>query len=152
MTMGLMRYCVCCKNTKQILDFNLRSKTFQKRCRDCVILQKATKNRPFIEDSVTQRKAARAFVMAKKRELGRQCADCRGRFPSYCFDFDHIEAADKRFEISAMARDGMAVERIASEIAKCEMVCANCHRIRTQKRINDAKREKANRKSPVLDS
>lgn len=58
------------------------------------------------------------------------CTDCGGRFPSYCMDFDHVRGI-KVASVSAMLNRSASRERILAEIAKCELVCANCHRIRT---------------------
>jgi hypothetical protein len=46
-------------------------------------------------------------------------------------DFDHIR--DKRQIISSMCQD-YSPESIIAEIQKCELICANCHRIRTRKK------------------
>lgn len=60
------------------------------------------------------------------------CADCGGRFPAVCMDFDHRPGETKTGEISGFTR---GIEALKREIAKCDLVCANCHRIRTAKRI-----------------
>lgn len=44
-------------------------------------------------------------------------------------DFDHQK--DKFKAVSRMVREGYGEEKILQEIAKCELVCAVCHRIRT---------------------
>ena len=59
------------------------------------------------------------------------CIDCKQSFPSYVMDFDHIED-NKYLDISSML--GYSKAKILEEISKCEVVCANCHRIRTHKR------------------
>jgi hypothetical protein len=61
----------------------------------------------------------------------RPCADCGGSFPPICMDFDHV-GDDKVMNVSKMGR--YSIERILEEIAKCEVVCANCHRLRTANR------------------
>jgi hypothetical protein len=48
-------------------------------------------------------------------------------------DFDHRDGATKLFELNAVARK--TVKDILSEIAKCDVVCANCHRKRTHRRM-----------------
>ncbi|MFF6781445.1 hypothetical protein [Streptomyces sp. NPDC012510] len=61
------------------------------------------------------------------------CADCGGRFPRVCMDFDHVRG-EKIESISRMIRMSYSWENILAEIAKCEVVCSNCHRIRTADR------------------
>ncbi len=47
-----------------------------------------------------------------------------------CFAWDHRNPADKSFTIAqAMGRKG--IEQIQNEIAKCDLVCHNCHALRT---------------------
>ncbi len=57
------------------------------------------------------------------------CADCGNKYPPVCMDFDHLE--DKTFSIGGSSR---SEESLLEEIAKCDVVCANCHRLRTQTR------------------
>ena len=52
----------------------------------------------------------------------------------FCFDFDHREPMQKSFAISSMARD-VAEATLQAEFAKCDLVCANCHRLRTHIQI-----------------
>ena len=61
--------------------------------------------------------------------------DCGGSFPPVCMDFDHVRG-EKLFNIGSEARGGVGWERILAEVAKCELVCANCHRIRTYNRMS----------------
>lgn len=65
------------------------------------------------------------------------CMDCEGIFPPECMDFDHLR--DKVKGVSALAYAGRPWEEIQAEIDKCELVCANCHRIRTRRRANQDK-------------
>ena len=58
------------------------------------------------------------------------CADFRGSFPPCAMDFDHRSSALKESGVTRMiGRSGTA--RILAEVAKCDIVCANCHRERT---------------------
>ena len=60
------------------------------------------------------------------------CVDCKNIYPYYVMDFDHLR--DKKFTVSKMlSRKG--VPQTLKEIDKCELVCANCHRIRTYGRL-----------------
>ena len=63
------------------------------------------------------------------------CADCGRRYPHYVMDFDHRPGEKKCFALaSAMGQTRISAERLRAEIAKCDVVCANCHRIRTHSR------------------
>lgn len=63
--------------------------------------------------------------------LDRRCVDC-GESDLLVLEFDHL--ADKQTEVSTLVRRGVRLGRIRAEIAKCEIVCASCHRRRTARR------------------
>ncbi len=48
-------------------------------------------------------------------------------------DLDHI-SDNKKFGLADYRSHTIDIELIKAEIAKCEVVCANCHRIRTYQR------------------
>lgn len=60
------------------------------------------------------------------------CVDCQKIYPYYVMDFDHLR--DKAKVVSRIVRSG-SMTLLMAEIAKCELVCANCHRLRTFSRI-----------------
>jgi len=60
------------------------------------------------------------------------CADCNQNFPHYVMDFDHVRG-EKKFNISSAISRRINKKTIWEEIAKCDVVCANCHRERTYK-------------------
>ena len=62
------------------------------------------------------------------------CADCGNTFPAVCMDFDHLPGFTKRYAVGTMVAHGHSRDSVMAEIAKCELVCANCHRVRTSKR------------------
>lgn len=57
------------------------------------------------------------------------CVDC-GESDIRCLDFDHITGI-KFANISVLIRRGQTLKKILSEVAKCVVRCANCHRKRT---------------------
>jgi hypothetical protein len=71
---------------------------------------------------------AREFIKELKEKT--PCVDCKGNFPSCAMDFDHL-SDDKSYSIGWMVQQGYSIAAIQLEIDKCELVCANCHRIRT---------------------
>ncbi|MFD0397752.1 hypothetical protein ACFVHI_06680 [Kitasatospora sp. NPDC127121] len=63
-------------------------------------------------------------------KLARGCADCGWSEWARGLDWDHVRGA-KSANVSQLIADRKPWSEIAVEIAKCEVVCANCHRIRT---------------------
>jgi hypothetical protein len=61
------------------------------------------------------------------------CIDC-GESDALVLQFDHVRG-QKVHEVSAMLKNGTKRERIVSEMAKCEVRCANCHWRRHAKEI-----------------
>lgn len=62
------------------------------------------------------------------------CTDCGKFFPGVCLDYDHRDVNTKIENISILMANSAPTEKILAEIAKCDIVCACCHRLRTQKR------------------
>ena len=62
------------------------------------------------------------------------CADCGYKEHPVALDFDHRPGTEKLFTVAEGCRKPWAV--VEAEIAKCDVVCANCHRIRTWTRLN----------------
>jgi hypothetical protein len=66
------------------------------------------------------------------------CVDCKQTFDPVCMDFDHLDGSTKCFNVSeGVTRAGRGWEAILAEVAKCEVVCACCHRLRTKMRQLD---------------
>jgi len=62
------------------------------------------------------------------------CMDCGRIFKPWQMDFDHRDSSTKRFSISKMVSRTFGIDSILEEIAKCDLVCACCHRDRTHER------------------
>ena len=58
------------------------------------------------------------------------CAVC-GEHDIRVLELDHIDPTKKKFTISQAVRLGFAWDEVLQEIAKCQILCANCHRKRT---------------------
>jgi len=88
--------------------------------------------------------AATKRHMDKRRALldshkAKPCADCGIQYPPYVMDFDHLDATQKSLVLSSGYRRNLEV--VLAEIEKCDVVCSNCHRIRTHERtFGDGKR------------
>lgn len=61
------------------------------------------------------------------------CVDCGNFYPYYVMQFDHV-GGDKVANVSQLLHRGHGRKSVMAEIAKCELVCANCHAKRTWQR------------------
>jgi predicted transcriptional regulator len=59
----------------------------------------------------------------------RGCMDCGEMYPYFILQFDHIK--EKSFQISNHRKYTKSLEKIKEEVEKCEVVCGNCHALRT---------------------
>lgn len=73
------------------------------------------------------------YVKAKQDAKNVPCTDCGIKYPSYVMDFDHVRG-EKQFNIGSYP---LTTIPLAKEIEKCDVVCSNCHRERTHKRLMD---------------
>ena len=129
----LFRRCVRCDQWKSQRDFHNSSTGQFSYCRDC---RREYDRRYYAERGRGARRArqraavdaARAWMAELK--AGRPCADCGGVFPVYVMHWDHLPGFVKAGEISVMVTTRTRAAVIA-ELEKCELVCANCHVMRT---------------------
>lgn len=70
--------------------------------------------------------ANRAWFAALK--TGKSCSCCGQSFPPQLLDYHHVDPATKRFRLAHAVRNGYGKAVILAEIAKCVLLCANCHR------------------------
>lgn len=134
-----MRRCGRCGEGKPVEDFAWRRKTRGQRdnyCRPCRAAYKQehyrANRRRYIEQAGLRKRAAVAerteYLVAYLRR--HPCVDC-GEADPVVLEFDHLR--DKKFSISEGIQ-GRNWQSVLDEIAKCEVVCANCHRRRTARR------------------
>lgn len=57
------------------------------------------------------------------------CVDCGIQHPPECMDLDHVRG-EKKFGMSVPYVKGRRLESIMAEIAKCDLRCPSCHRLR----------------------
>lgn len=117
--------CSKCGTTKPVTSFSNRSDhphLYKSWCKAC----EADRQRGNV-------RAKTAKLQAYKMERG--CADCGYKKWAGSLDFDHLPEFTKSFNIGKNA-GAKTWEQLLAEIAKCEVVCANCHRERTDRRRN----------------
>lgn len=132
------KICIKCDLPKDILDYALKSKG--KRSNTCKVCHNLYSKNHYQENKKAH--IARAHknqknLIKRNREYihnqkDKPCKDCKHKYPPYVMEFDHINH-DKEYTVSCMINTS-SIQKIQKEIDKCELVCANCHRIRTFKR------------------
>jgi hypothetical protein len=70
-------------------------------------------------------------------KIGHGCADCGWNAGARALDWDHVRG-HKSGGIATMIANRRTLREIYAEMSKCEVVCANCHRIRTVNRLMTA--------------
>jgi len=62
------------------------------------------------------------------------CADCNVQYHPYVMQYDHV-TGKKKFNLGEATAKAATLQAVHDEIAKCEVVCANCHAMRTWSRL-----------------
>jgi hypothetical protein len=80
-------------------------------------------------------KATRARHVAELKEIVAKikdvpCADCGVKYPPPVMEFDHRVPEDKVLPVATMVSTCYSLDAVLKEIEKCDLVCANCHRMR----------------------
>ena len=112
-----------------------KDKEKQKEYQRDWVAKKKQNNQDFIytiKENVNIRRRSRKKEISDLKE-STPCFDCDKFFQACIMDFDHIED-NKISNISRMVNNNASWEKIYKEIAKCQLVCANCHRLRTWNR------------------
>src|SRR5438552_10649294 len=132
-----MRACTKCGETKPLEAFppvRRGEEKLQTWCRDCFAAANARNYRKNHEREKTR---LLRQLAERRAEVRRQivaylrvhpCVDC-GESDIVVLEFDHLR--DKSFNVTTMIANGTSWSRIETEIAKCVVRCANCHRLKT---------------------
>lgn len=134
-----MRQCTKCRINKEETKDNFyqrRNGSFDARCRDCNALSSRKyygKNKDKEKKRTTSRRKskqneARAYLLDYLQS--HPCIDC-GEANILTLEFDHIDSSTKIDNVSNMVIQGRLLKDIKCEVNKCEVRCANCHKIKT---------------------
>jgi Homeodomain-like domain len=134
-TMEGIRRCGRCRNVLPLSAFNRNGSGNQWWCRECFrayFRERGDLHRRQSGAALRKRRAAaRRFV--REHLMAHPCVDCGEQDP-VVLEFDHMR--EKLKGISILVASGAPLEALREEIAKCEVMCVNCHRWRTARRGN----------------
>jgi hypothetical protein len=109
---SISRICYDCKEEKTIDSFPGK----EYRCSDCNNKRNRLRDKEYRD-------------RLRKIKLERGCADCGYNAHAAALHFDHLPEFEKIFELGQAQR--YSWKKVEEEMTKCEIVCANCHAIRT---------------------
>ena len=126
------KICNTCKKEKDIEEFAWRNKSKNIRSSECKVCHKQFRKDHYETNKVSEKKR----IYDRRRELAMwfneykktlKCECCQENHPS-CIEFHHTNPKEKEINVSECTSDGWSKERIMKEVAKCRVLCANCHR------------------------
>ncbi len=130
-----MKKCTRCAKEKPLSEFSVRSNGKPKA--ECLECHREYCSSHYVrnKDYYIQRNAERRAELRKLVEEAKNqpCVDCGVQYEWFQMQFDHLDAEKKLDTISRIANRN-SKQKLLDEIAKCEVLCANCHAARTYKR------------------
>ncbi|MDP9281184.1 MAG: hypothetical protein M3P38_03715 [Chloroflexota bacterium] len=128
---------------KPVGEFHRRGDGYQLWCKSCrrshdAAYYASTRDLPWV-----QRRERQQRLIARMRELKLEpCLDCGGRFHPVAMTFDHRPGTTKVNDFATLARRG-CTGLFERELTKCDLVCANCHAVRTYLRREEERARQA---------
>lgn len=136
------RECTACGKTKPDEDFSVRFGVIPRGvCKPCkseynkswYTRNKTSHVKNVVRNNTRYREEIDRYLWGLKSQ---PCKDCGNSYIPFAMDFDHLDPNLKVDDLSKMRRSRTRLDTIIAEVAKCDVVCAVCHRIRTWNRLN----------------
>jgi hypothetical protein len=135
------KICTKCEEEKSLDEFQFKNKekgTKKSQCKSCIKeyrLKYYSENR---EEAIEYSKISSKERRVRNGQyvwnylLEHPCIDC-GEEDPIVLEFDHRDGVEKVMSVSMTILNGWSINRIQSEINKCDVRCSNCHTRRTAK-------------------
>ena len=142
-----MRVCKKCQSAKPESEFFIRSKVTGKLHTQCKACYKERRKETYAKHYQKYKQNYLARARERRAQLRSEyrtnmleylsehkCVDC-DEDDIVVLEFDHLQPAMKEFGVSQAVKLGYSWNQVLTEIKKCEVVCANCHKRRTAKQF-----------------
>lgn len=137
-----MKKCSVCGKEKELSGFDKRSDINGHRsyCKECRKEKRRETHQKYYQKNKVKIKAKQKEIVAINRKYVKDlkkngcCVDC-GEDRWQCLDFDHIDPSQKTNDIKYLSHHSFSLEIVKKELSKCELRCANCHRVRSAKQF-----------------
>ena len=133
-----MKTCGHCRRLLALSEFHRRGRGYQTWCKDCRRSYDALYHQRTRPTRLMQKRRRHEELVAwyTAMKSSTPCADCGGVFHPAAMTWDHLPGEPKVDDVSSMLqRHNRSL--ILAEIEKCELVCANCHAVRSFMRRRD---------------
>ena len=126
-----MKRCYKCDTPKPLDQFHKNKERKDGRastCKECRIKvhreHYLNNKEKYLKSASARRVVLRKWVRGLKGKIG--CCEC-DETHSACLVFHHKDPTKKERGISGIIRNGWSIKRAEEEMAKCDVMCANCH-------------------------
>lgn len=127
------------RHLRRVVRYNPNKRITMKTCSSCGVEKEATEFYSKGKEKRTNSMCKPCFNSycirrwAKRKErvvdqFGNKCHDCGHSYHPNVFDFHHLDTSTKEYDWTKMRL--MSETKMQTELSKCIMLCANCHRIR----------------------
>ena len=131
-------HCSKCQQEKPYADFKSNNLTGKPSpwCVSCRSEYDKNRWKNLLPEKRTQKRESQTEKRTRNRKFlweqlqSKSCEICLESDPRV-LEFDHISQDDKLFNVSDGASRAYSISKIEREIAKCRVLCANCHRRHT---------------------
>lgn len=131
---GRLKRCGWCNKRKKLTEFHRRGAGYQSVCKGCRKEYDANyfaaNRQRLIENKRNYRNEIVQWL--RKYKESHPCMDCEQYYPYYVMQFDHLPKFKKLYTIADQLTT--SPKKLLKEIEKCDLVCANCHAVRSHKR------------------
>ena len=139
-TKAKTKVCGGCRKRRRVSKFSKRASSkdgLQNYCKDCHNAYHRERLADCPKNKAKRRRWSKDRIHRHQKKIvalkANPCSDCRETFEHWQMQWDHV-TGDKEGDVSTLVAHGCSWERIAREIAKCELVCGHCHKTRTYRR------------------
>lgn len=143
-----MKTCTVCGVNKHEMDYfyrNKRNNKLHSQCKQCYVSKRRDTWKAYYykhgskyrEKAVSRNREIKNKLREKmlKYLSDKSCSVC-GISDVRVLEFDHKDPSTKSFAIAAAIANTRSWDKILTEINKCQILCANCHKIKTSSEQN----------------
>lgn len=123
---GHLNKCRSCANAYYREYYKNADKAHSRARRAAWVARNRDSHRAYQREFQRARRAEASKIITAAKDV--PCVDCGVKYPTAAMDFDHVRG-EKKFNIGT--RNGVSsLDSLRAEIAKCDVRCAVCHRLR----------------------